>query len=264
MPQEKRYLVDVGLKGFPFPMRVLSKQDPDGQATVARISCHARINHEFEARWIDRFIRTLHEHRDTIGTRTLRDNIRDYVAQMDAASVKIDFEYPVFIAKETPVSHQRCLIAYDCCYSVKVTSSNGQPKVVFRMDIPAITTDPASDPDLEGGLFGQLSVVTIEVRSARDLYPEYLVSLVDRHALSPIYSFLTRDDQIQVIRNIHSGRKSSVVMTDEIKEDLAANPDIDWYAVSCANNGMLHSYSTVVATEQNILTPAGAFEDDSI
>ena len=79
MPQKKRFLIDVSMKAMPFPMRVLSKTEPDGQQTVAHISARARINKEFEARWIDKFIYTLHQHRDKVGTETLSANINDYL-----------------------------------------------------------------------------------------------------------------------------------------------------------------------------------------
>ena len=41
MPQEKRLLVDVGMRNLPFPMKVASKQEPDGQATVGTVSVSA-------------------------------------------------------------------------------------------------------------------------------------------------------------------------------------------------------------------------------
>lgn len=75
MKQEKRFLVDVGMNDLPFPIRAASKVAPEGQATIATISISARIMHEFEPRWIDRFIQIVHQHRDRIGTKTLRTNI---------------------------------------------------------------------------------------------------------------------------------------------------------------------------------------------
>jgi len=75
------------------------------------------------------------------------------------------------------------------------------------MAIPCITTYPVSDPEKTGGLFGQLSTVLIETESQKDVYPEDLLDLVDRHALSPIYSFLTKEDQEFVINKIHTRTK---------------------------------------------------------
>jgi hypothetical protein len=60
-------------------MRVISKVNPNGQSTIANISIDARIMQEFEAQWIDKFIRIVHEHRDRIGTKTLSVNIMDYL-----------------------------------------------------------------------------------------------------------------------------------------------------------------------------------------
>jgi hypothetical protein len=59
MSMESRFLVDVGLKDLPFPIRVVSRASPEGQPTVATVDIRARIMREFEARWIDTFIQVL-------------------------------------------------------------------------------------------------------------------------------------------------------------------------------------------------------------
>jgi GTP cyclohydrolase I len=261
MSVEQKFLVDVGMRDLPFPIRVISKVNPDGQSTIANISITARIMHGFEARWIDRFIQIVHQHRDSIGTKTLRLNIMDYLRELQASAVKIDFDYPFFIEKMSPISMEKCLVRYPCTYSAKASSTEDKPKIVFRMEIPAITTYPASDLDKPGGLFGQLSIVAIEILSKTDVYPEDLVEIVDRHALSPVYSFLSEEDQVHIIERVHSEKRTSVVMTDRVKGELARSPDIVWYSVQCSNFGMLHSYSTVIATEKSPWVPFSGYEE---
>jgi len=258
--KEKRFLVDVGMNDLPFPMRVVSKANPDGQATIANISISARIMHEFEARWIDEFIKIVHEHRDKIGTATLNANIKDYVKRLKASVVKIDFDYPFFIEKRTPVAHEKCLVRYLCRYSVKAPSIGGKANILFKIAVPCITTYPLSRSDTQKGLFGQLSVINIEVQSKKDVYPEDLVEVVDQHALVPVFSYLAEEDQRFIIEKIHSNEKSSVVVLDEIKTDLAHDSRIDWYSVSCNNFGMLHTYSTVIGTEKSSWVPFSGFE----
>jgi len=262
MVDTKRFLVDVEMKDLPFPMRVISKKDSEGQPTVANISISARIMQEFEARWIDRFIRVLHQRRDSIGTGTLRTNIVDYMKELSASSVRVDFHYPYFVEKLTPISRQKCVVRYFCTYSAKVASIKEDPKIIFKIEIPCITTYPGSVSDKPGGLLGQLSNVIIEILAKKDFFAEDLVEIVDDHALSPIYSFLSEDDQASLIQQIHSEKKSSVVLTDEIKNDLRHHPAIEWYAVRCANYGMLHSYNTVVSTEKSYWVPFSGYEQE--
>jgi GTP cyclohydrolase I len=219
---------------------------------------------EFEAQWIDKFIRIVHEHRDRIGTKTLSVNIMDYLKELNATTVRIDFDYPLFIEKLTPVSKEKCLVRYRCTYSAKADSIEAKPKIFFKIEVPAITTYPASDPEKPGGLFGQLSIVVIEIQSQQDVYPEDIVDIVDKHALSPVYSFLTAEDQSFIIQKVHSEQKTSVVMTDEIKSELARNPAIDWYSVRCSNFGMLHSYSTVIGTEKSRWVPFSGYGGEDI
>lgn len=264
MSDEKRFLVDVEMVDLPFPMKVMSKAFADGQDTVAEISIKARIMREFEARWIDRFIQVLHSHRDRIGTKTLRDNISDYVKALNATAIRIDFDYPYFVEKRTPVSGEKCLVRYQCSYSAKVPSLDDKAKITFRIKVPCLTTFPVSEEGMPGGLFAQLSLVTVEVESNKDIYPEDLVDIVDRHALAPVYSFLTPEDQMHIIRKVHSERKTSVVVVDEIKGELMRNKDLDYYSINCANFGMLHSYATVLRTEKSMWVPFSGYEDSEI
>lgn len=99
MVDQKKFLVDVEMRDLPFPMRVLSKFDPDGQHTVANISVSVQIMQEFEARWIDRLIQIVHEHRDQIGTQSPRVNILDYLKKLNATSVRVDLDYLFFVEK---------------------------------------------------------------------------------------------------------------------------------------------------------------------
>jgi GTP cyclohydrolase IB len=264
MNTESRFLVDVGMQDMPFPMRVASREAPDGQPTVATISVRARIMREFEARWIDTFIQVVHQHRERIGTPMLGKNIFDYYRALHAGAVTVDYAFPFFVEKQTPVSKAKCLVRYLCTLSAQASSDEVPPRTSLRIQVPVVTTYPVSSTELPGGLFGQLSVVALEVVSSKELYPENLVELVDSHAVAPMYSFLTEPDQLHLIRKIHQERKTSVVMVDELREALARNHDVSWYAIHCHNQGMLHSYSTTLATERSMWVPWSGYDDDEI
>jgi GTP cyclohydrolase I len=264
MSEQNRMIEDVGLANLQFPIRVLSRRESKGQATVATIAVNARILQDFEARWIDRFIQVLHRHSATIGTATLQQQAIDYLQALDARSVEVCYEYPFFIEKTTPVSEERCLVRYRCAYAVRLSDPQGRPRVIFRIEIPVITTYPGSVPDRPGGLFGQLSRLYLEILSDRDIFPEDLVAMVDRLALSPLYSFLTGEDQIHIIEKVHTEQKTSVVLVDDIKKELARNRDNQWFSVRCTNFGMLHSYSTMIGLEKSSWMPFSGFEGGDI
>ena len=105
-----------------------------------------------------------------------------------------------------------------------------------------------------------MSNISIEIETQNDIFPEYLVDLVDATALSPVYSFLSHEDHEAIIEKVHKEEKSSVVLADEIQHYLSRNHDILWYAVKLNNYGMLHSYSTLVATQQNSLAAVGEYK----
>ena len=262
MINEKAFLADVGIKDLPFPIKAISKVDADGQPTIANISINARIMQGFEAEWIDKFIKIVHSHREKIGTKTLAANIPDYLKELNASTVVIDFNYPFFIEKITPVSKEKCLVRYMCTYSAKASDSMGKPKIIFKMSVPALTTYPLSNQEQKGGLFAQLSVVNIEIEPKGQIFPEDIVEMIDKHSIAPVYSFLTKEDQNFIINKLHTEQKTSVILTDEIKDELAHNRDIEWYKVNCANFGMLHSYTTLISTEKSMWIPFSGIEDE--
>jgi GTP cyclohydrolase I len=261
MDKDKRFLTDVGMTNLPLPIKVASRVTPDGQLTVASINVTARIEHEFEPRWIDKFIQIIHRHRENIGTSLLRENILAYRDELNATMVKVDFEYPFFIEKLTPVSGEKNLVRYNCLYSAKIDQI-GQPKVLFRISIPVITTDPASSFIKPRRVFAQLSNLFVEIESVHDVYPEDLVLVAERHALMPVYSFLTEADQAYVIQKVHTEKKSSVAMVDDIKTELGSDPKIAWYSVKCSNFSMLHSYSTLVTSEKGAWVSYGEYAEE--
>ena len=92
--------------------------------------------------------------------------------------------------------------------------------------------------------------------------PEDIIDLVDRHALTPTYSYLSQEDQQHLIQKIHSEEKYSVVMVDEIKKELARRNEITSSSIRCMNHGMLHSFSTMISTEKSRGVPFSGISDD--
>ena len=252
--RQKAFVKDVGMSGLPFPMRVASKLDARGQPTVGTISVTARIMRDFEASWIDTFIQLLHQHREEIGTATLRVHMPEYLKELRASTVRVNFDYPFFVEKATPVTGEKSLVRYLCTYSAKISAAS-KPKVHFRIAVPAITTYPQSSLIVGSRPFGQLSTVTIETDSENEIYPEDLVELVDRHALAPVYSFLAPEDQDFLIQRINHDVQSSVMLVDAVKGDLSRNESVSWFSVRCDNAGMLHEYSTFIGTEKSMWIP---------
>jgi GTP cyclohydrolase FolE2 len=164
--------------------------------------------------------------------------------------------------KLTPVSKEKCLVRYLCKYIAKAHATEKKARVIFRIGVPCITTYPASRPEIQKSLFGQLSIIDIEVDSKQNIYPESLINIVDKHALMPVYSFLTEKDQDFVIEKIHSQSKTSVMVVDEIKDELAHDANINWYSVRSSNYGMLHSYNTVIGTEKSMWVPFSGYSEE--
>ena len=261
MSDSERSMVDVGIKDLPFPMRVRSREHLDGQWTVASISVSARVMQQFEARWVDVFVRVLNRHKAQVGTEWATQNVEGLLDELNASRVRIDFTFPFFVEKLTPVSQEWCPVRYMCTRTSNLSSAHSKTSRSFRIEIPCITTYPTSSLSLSGGRFGQLSVFDIDVESEKVVYPEDLVDLVDRNAVAPLYSFLTEMDQTYIIDQVHAVDKTSVVVADEVRNELAHDRAITSFSVRCANFGMVRGYSTFLATEKNKWVPGSGWED---
>jgi GTP cyclohydrolase I len=260
--KEKGFVVDAGIADLPFPIRAISKLYAKGQPTVANISVRARIMQEFEARWIDRFIQLLHSHREQLcSSANLKSILDGALEKLDATAVHVRFDYPFFVEKLTPIDREKCLVRYSCWMSGKTTATRPKSNIRFGINAPIITTYPTSVTTEPGGLFGQLSVLRIEMQSEKPIYPEVIVEMADQNSLQPIYSFLTEKDQLHVIKQIHSMYKPSVATVDAIKEILARDRDITYYEVNCFNYGMLHNYSTSITVEKSAWVPFTSYEE---
>lgn len=264
MATNKTYLEDVGVQNLPFPVKVPSRDYPEGQPTIAEISAYARIMNKFEARWIDKLIQVLHKHREKLSPDSMKDILKDLLVELKASSVSLRFNYPFFIEKITPVSKEKCLVRYLCSLTGKITSLSSKPIVYFAIEVPVITTYPASDPEMPGGLFGQLTILLIEIRSNKPVYPEELIEAADNSALVPVYSYLTQEDQIYMIKKVHSEYRTSVDVVGTVKEYLAKRKDIEWYSVKAFNYGMLHNYSTMITTEKSLWIPFSSYEEEEL
>lgn len=261
MNSEKRFLVDVGISDVVYPIKAISKSDKEGQNTIAKISIQAKIEEEFESEWINKFVRILHKHRDIIGPSTLKKNIKTYFEELNAKMVRIDFNYPYFIEKKTPASNQLNLVKYNCTYSSKM-STTIEPKTIFKIDIPVITTIPESVKMNAGSFAGQMSVITVTLESYKEIYPETIVSLVENKAVSSLYNYLTEDDQNWLTKRIQNTNKTNIVLLDEIDKELKENEYILWHSVSCTNKNPLQSFSTMMTTERDVWGSRSELGDD--
>ena len=265
MKKGRAFLVNVSIHDLPFPIKVLSGSSKTGQNTVANISVQARIMKEFEAEWIDKFIQVTHKHRDNIGPEHIKSSVKDYLEALNANSVRIEMSFPYFVEKRTPKSNEPCLVKYDCTYTSLFPSLDNEVKIIFGIKCPVITSYPI-DSQAAGkkNSFPQLSILRIEVQPKGEIYPEELIKLADSKSLAPIYSFLSKEDQLYLIEKTQQNYHSSVDMVDEIRLELAKNKDIGWYSISSSNYGMLHNYTTLISLEKSRWVPGSYYDDEEV
>lgn len=265
MNKGKAFLVNVSIRDLPFPIKVHSSRVAGEQSTIANISIQARLMKEFEAECIDRFIQITHSHRDNLCVESMKNNAKDYLTALNANTVRISMDFPYFVEKRTPKSNEPCLVKYDCRYSSQYPSIGGEVRTTFSIACPVITSYPIQDLGKSTTeYFPQMSVLHIEVQPKKDIAPEQIVALADEKSLSPVYSFLAKEDQLYLIEKTRNTFQSSIDTIDGIRMVLARDENIEWYSISASNYGMLHNYSTFINLEKSNWVPGSNYEDDSI
>jgi GTP cyclohydrolase I len=250
MNSERAFLVDIGIEGVDVPIVAPSRDAASGRPTIATFSAMATVKRDYEASSIDELIQLFRDHDGTISVESLQEMVLGYRDELGGVPLRVALTYPFVIEKRAPVSGERSPVTHRCGYSVEVGPLQRFAKPLFRIDVPVLTTYPAATKETPGGLFSQESDVALRLECTRDVFPEDLAELVERHALAPKYSYMTAEDQDFIRQRAHARRISSVMMTAAIQRELEAMDEIRWFSIRCRNRGMLHAYRTFVGTQR--------------
>ncbi len=248
----------VGVEGLTYPIKVMQKSG-GYQHTVAKISMHVNLPHNFRGTHMSRFVEVLNEFRDDINYRNLNIMLNKLKEVLDAETAHIEMEFPYFLQKKAPVSGISSYMSYMCKFSA---TRNDGFDFILEVNTPVHTLCPCSKEISDRGAHNQRANVKIEVRMSGLIWIEDLVSIAEDSASAPLYSLLKREDEKYVTELAYDTPRFVEDVAREAALRLDGNPLVTWYRVSVTSYESIHNHNAYacVSKDKRSNSHEGGFE----
>jgi GTP cyclohydrolase IB len=204
----------VGVSSLRYPVTV---QHPDSGEfhTVAEASLTVSLPAGQRGTHMSRFVEELHSgHRrlSPAGIVSLAKNLR---TRLKAAEATVDIAVPWFVEKKAPVSGGQGYVDYHVRWKAAVTARGARLQTTVR--VPVGTLCPCSKAISERGAHNQRGYATVTVETAKPLWPDALIALVENAASCELYSLLKRPDEKYVTERAYD----RPVFVEDLVRDIA-------------------------------------------
>ena len=237
----------VGVTSLEFPIYIKTKKG-DKKLCYANVNIFVSLKHNVKGINMSRLPRALMKYRYTSFTRWVFWKFLYGLKKFSETSdvyAEVNFKY--FIDKEAPVTKEKSVMAYDCCFIGRIDNKN---KYAFQLKVKVIGTSncPCSKELSEGqGAHGQRSeiVVTVETKRKKTIYLEDLIRLVEKCMSCEIYPVLKRPDEKYVTIKAYKNPKFVEDEAREVGLALQRSKTIKWYKVKVVNRESIHLHDAV-------------------
>jgi GTP cyclohydrolase I len=250
-PDSRKIAIDrVGVKCLRFPVRVRDKARTE-QHTVATVSLAVDLPHEYKGTHMSRFVEVLNSHGPELDVHTIQAIPLELLSRLNARRSHVEFTFPYFMRKTAPVSGKAGLIDYEVSFELDADGVH-DIDFVLTVKVPVTTLCPCSKAISERGAHNQRGIVTYSVRSAKPIWIEDLIRLVERCASAELYSVLKRPDEKAVTEQAYD----NPVFVEDLVRNVAARSDqqanILWYRVEAENFESIHNHNAYARIEKRL------------
>jgi GTP cyclohydrolase IB len=237
----------VGVRGLRFPIQVRDKTRAF-QNTIATIGMFVDLPHHFKGTHMSRFIEVLNAHGGTIHVENINDILRAMQTKLNAATAHLEIEFPYFMSKVSPVSHQESLMDYIARFDA--TARNGEPDFILTVKANVTTLCPCSKAIAKYGAHNQRGEVTVQIRSREIVWIEDLITVIESSASSELYALLKRQDEKAVTERAYENPVFVEDMVRNVAVKLNADPRVTWYKVEAENFESIHNHNAYACIEK--------------
>jgi len=238
----------VGVKDIYHPVRVKDRSGGE-QHTVANFNMYVALPHNFKGTHMSRFVEVLHRNEREISVESFGDILREMTERLDAASGRIEMNFPYFVMKTAPVSGVQSLMDYRASLIGEI--KNGKAEQWVKVVVAATSLCPCSKNISAYGAHNQRSHITIAARIAKHMWLEELIDIAEKEASCELYGILKRPDEKYVTERAYDNPK----FVEDIVRDVATrcNQDarIREYVVESENFESIHNHSAYALIERN-------------
>ncbi|KIG14947.1 GTP cyclohydrolase I [Enhygromyxa salina] len=239
----------VGVAGLSHPIVVLDRAT-EKQRTIGTFTMSVSLPREQKGTHMSRFVEVLNEHHGEVTMRTVPAILRDLRDRLDAASARIEVEFPYFLERAAPVSGAKALMDYACAFIGEVSDAPTPNDFVLRVRVPVTSLCPCSKAISERGAHNQRGYITISVRTDHDddgapqlVWIEELIDVAERSASAPVYPLLKRPDEAYVTVQAYDNPVFVEDMVRNVARVLQDDRRIRWFRVHAENHESIHNHA---------------------
>ena len=230
-----------------FPIQIRDKAHVL-QNTIATIGMFVDLPKEFKGTHMSRFIEVLNAHGAVVHVENITDILHEMQKKLHAATSHLEMEFPFFLEKKAPVSGKSSVMDYTARFDA---SACGQ-EIDFVLTVQAKVTTlcPCSKAISAYGAHNQRGEVTVQIRSAKAIWIEDLIALIESSASCELYALLKRQDEKAVTERAYENPVFVEDLVRNVAQKLNAHPDVAWYKVEAENFESIHNHNAYACIEK--------------
>lgn len=230
----------VGVSGLRYPVTLVR---PDG--STAGSSCEASLTVSLAAHergtHMSRFVEELHQACTAIHPAAVVDLAKRLRTRLKAAEATAELTLPWFVEKKAPVTGGAAWLDYTVTWKAAVSARTARLQTTIR--VPLGTLCPCSKAISDRGAHNQRGYATVTVETAKPVWPDDLITIIEAAASCDLYSLLKRPDEKFVTERAYD----RPVFVEDLVRDIALGlqklKGLRGHRIEAVNLESIHSHN---------------------
>jgi GTP cyclohydrolase IB len=238
-------LDDVGISDLRYPASVVLA-DGTRQHTICEAQLAVSLAADVRGTHMSRFVELLHDSHHAVSPAGVLVMAEQLATRLDAAEASVDLAFPLFVAREAPVSGQTALLGIDCRLVARAGAAGGQLCIGAR--VPVTSLCPCSKEISDYSAHSQRGYVKITTLDSRwivgtpGLWPQELLEICDQAASAPVYPVLKRPDERRVTMLAYDKPAFVEDLARDISLELKGDERIAGFELEVVNHESIHDH----------------------
>ena len=244
-PDISKNVDKVGIRELLLPYTV-SMKGGGIQHTIANVSAYVTLTSSFRGTHMSRIVQILHSYIDkSISSDFIDRVLQDLCNRLSAPSSYVKMRFPYLLKKKAPVSNTEGYMTYTCCFEGERV--DGAVKHLLTVEVPYMSLCECSKEISDYNAHNQRSTakITVMYRKENTVWIEDLIELVEKHASSPVYSILKREDEKYVTEHSYKHPTFVETMARRLYKDLQNDSRVLGFVVVVNHCESIHQHDAV-------------------
>lgn len=239
-------LQKVGIKGLCYPITVLDKLNKT-QITNASVDLFVNLPKHYKGTHMSRFVEVFHKYHKNLERKNFLAMLQEIRAKLQAINAFGAVTFPFFLEKAAPVSKQKSIMSYTCCYEGEVATQKND--FFLSVCVPVTTLCPCSKAISEYGAHNQRATVKVRLLSKHFFWLEDIIDLVEKTASAPLYSLLKRPDEKYVTQRAYDNPRFVEDIAREVYLALKGLSIFQKFSIEVESLESIHNHNAYAFTQ---------------